>query len=802
MSWIKSAMQKAVELPGGVIKAAVRTYTENVIHHAGNSVADAAKMFHVDRFVTQKIQSFSDAATSLEEVSVSCKGEERVELLRSWLVALREFERVDENYVENDRKSLEDPRTLTDKNVTPGNSATMILYYDSDLGSVPMKFRDVFLQSQALEGMTMSMILQEPNEEEIFLLREIFRLCLTRGKGVHDVLVEKIHDLAKTFSVYGDEMLVKKDQLLQFAQTAITGLKETADVASLDSEISQIQQSLNGMKCQRSVITGHVDSSESATNASSKVILLFLWKLLFNRIFGSIKVLIIKFWKKKKREDKQLILMQETEEYVAQIQLCCRLKSLLLQKRLLTKGDTPETHTKKVDKLKLLYESLHNSAYKTEKRISEHRVQKEEIVIFREARTGELSQIEKDLEAEIRVIEKKRDKLEAELREVNNTLAAANARLQDAREERLQFDQDNNEFLLNSNEKEDELSKTIISYKAEADTCSAFINFLEATWAFQSSFAKQKDKQVNDQLQTHEAYFVNATIRFLSTYKEQLEPTVDNLRKLIKGLKGYRYVIDPDEEFLQDIEQREDLEQEYLDAEAKVIKIFDAVESIKELFYSAIDDTSRKGVEMVNELCDDIEKIKCDFKTIRRPILRIEIPTDEEFSTATGSPQAVGTPSSSSGRVMQDLTSVFSQKLLIKFPRQKPYIPLGGSPENSPFSPMENDTKSAENSPLSTMEDDFKSAEYKQHKLEVLESEKPSQFDKYLSDVALKVENKTIKMMSSGHHNEGSEQLTVPVTQERKMQPQGTLDDETELVESVLNQEIGMNTETQKVDME
>ncbi|KAI3740787.1 hypothetical protein L2E82_31261 [Cichorium intybus] len=37
-------------------------------------------------------------------------------------------------------------------------------------------------------------------------------------------------------------------------------------------------------------------------------------------------------------------------------------------------------------------------------------------------------------------------------------------------------------------------------------------------------------------------------------------------------------------------------------------------------------------------------------------------------------------------RVMPDFKSIFAQKLLTKSPRQKPYIPLGGSPENSPLS--------------------------------------------------------------------------------------------------------------------
>ncbi|KAI7729759.1 hypothetical protein M8C21_003065, partial [Ambrosia artemisiifolia] len=65
------------------------------------------------------------------------------------------------------------------------------------------------------------------------------------------------------------------------------------------------------------------------------------------------------------------------------------------------------------------------------------------------------------------------------------------------------------------------------------------MNFLESTWDFQSLFVNQRDKQVNDQLQNHEAYIVNVVASFLSTYKDQLEPAIANLRKLLQSLKGY-----------------------------------------------------------------------------------------------------------------------------------------------------------------------------------------------------------------------------------------------------------------------
>ncbi|KAL4555794.1 hypothetical protein LXL04_038426 [Taraxacum kok-saghyz] len=235
--------------------------------------------------------------------------------------------------------------------------------------------------------------------------------------------------------------------------------------------------------------------------------------------------------------------------------------------------------------------------------------------------------------AEMSVVEKQRDKLEAELREVNNTLTAANTRLQNAREERFQFDEDNNEFLLLLKEKEEELSSTIVSYRAEADTCHAFVNFLEATWTFQSSYVYQKDKQVNEKLQNHEVYFVIATTTFLSAYQDQLPLAIANVRKLEESVKGFRKIVDPDEEFLQDIKLRENVEQEYLDAEAKL-------KTSKDHFYTTIDDPSRKGVEVIAELLEAIGKLKREFDAIKRPNLTIEMLTGGDNTPSKGSPQS------------------------------------------------------------------------------------------------------------------------------------------------------------------
>ena len=57
--------------------------------------------------MAQNFQSFKLAVKRLEEVSVSCRGIERVQLLRRWLVALKEIERISGDSIESSRKLSE-----------------------------------------------------------------------------------------------------------------------------------------------------------------------------------------------------------------------------------------------------------------------------------------------------------------------------------------------------------------------------------------------------------------------------------------------------------------------------------------------------------------------------------------------------------------------------------------------------------------------------------------------------------------------------------------------------------------------
>ncbi|CAH8270982.1 unnamed protein product [Arabidopsis lyrata] len=643
MSWLRTAVSKAVEVGNRKnITRTVKNYADSVVQQAGQAVAEGAKLFQ-DRIGVGAYKSVNQTIQRLEEAAVSYRGHERALLITRWLNVLKEIDRATDSSLKDKQLSSEE-QLASDE----AKKREWVLYYDPDIGGEPLNFRDVFLQSQALEGIVLSMIIEPPHDEEITLLLEMFGLCLNGGKEVHDAIVSSMQDLATVFSSYKDEVLVKQDELLQFAQNAITGLKINAEMLRIDAEASDLRKKLEKM------------------NASPIP---------------------------QETEDKELkeapLTIEAFKETLAKIRLCSRLEGLLIRKRQLSNGDSPDIHAQKVDKLRVLLESLANSTSKAEKRISENRLQKEEALKARVVKANETGEKEKELGAEIAQLEKQREELEAELKRVNISLAAAQARFRNATEERDQFGEANNQIIAHLKTKEDDLSKSVVACKNEAEVIKTWINFLEDTWLLQCSYIETKDKQTLDELEKHEDYFSDVAFNILSVYKKEVAPLISRIENYVENLKnlgpGSEKPPNADQGDNQVSNPRKILEQEYIDYETKIITTFSIVDNMKEQFEVLQSKLDKKDDRRVKELFDDMEKMRQQFESIARPMLEIEIPSPKSSVTSPkSSATSPKSPKPSSSSMDDSTESTQTQKPELSNPPQAPNPTAGSSQEFNP----------------------------------------------------------------------------------------------------------------------
>lgn len=316
------------------------------------------------------------------------------------------------------------------------------------------------------------------------------------------------------------------------------------------------------------------------------------------------------------------------KEALEEIRLCSKLEALLLEKKSISIGESSEIHFQKIDKLKVLAESLANCLVRAGNRITDHRRQKEEAIDFRLAKAKEVIESEKELTDELSVLQMQRDCLEAEMKRVDASMAVTATRLKKTREERDRFDEASNEILMRLKTKEDDLLRSVGSCKVEADVVQTWINFLEDTWLLQSSYTKESEKQTNDTLEKYSKYIGKLIHHHTLACKKELGSIISQLRSSACDLRDFSersdMVVNAYTSLSKEWNSKKFLEEGYLELEAKILSIFTITDELKALHGEKRKNSLREEVDEMTTLFNDIDGIRDQFKSIDRPILEIE----------------------------------------------------------------------------------------------------------------------------------------------------------------------------------
>eukprot|EP00850_Spirogloea_muscicola_P010365 SM000060S19697 [mRNA] locus=s60:623982:629254:- [translate_table: standard] len=649
MSWIKSAFNKAAEAAGGAGKGSVpsslsrvRLYAGSVVQNAGHAVAGSAKIFQ-ERLSGKHYNNFKHAVRRLDEVSLATRGGERLQALTRWLGALKDLDndaKVAASKLERQSAASREgsPGSPTDQEPvakesneveaeeelppTPSKAAS-VLFFDSEVCSEPLSFRDLFLRSNALENIVTSLILDAPEDEEVSIVLEMFQLCLAGGQEVHKAIMSGIQDLSKVNTGYSDEVLITREELLHMARDVVTGLKQNSAIERLNAEIGRLQQ--------------HMD--EKLASLPNEAI-----PLAFST----------------ESEDLPDTLKEGSALTEEILHLASRLGDCLQKKKAeLHQGDDAETRNEKVDRLKQLATELADGAAKIKAKVSESRQQKSDAMAYRVTKSQEVSEVEKVATAEIesfnphvnlyevadvmiiademQTLEKRRAELEAELVAVTAAIAQATKRHVNIQEEKEQFDEASSNIVAHLTIQEEDGSRSMAAHTTEVNVLKMWQDFLEDTWKLQQSCIKEKEQETMAAIDC-------SRIRFFQIAASHLRYRQEELSQLLIKLKARHAQLDDLQVKREELQasgqepgivdvtsNRRRVEEKYVDLEGQLKRALASLKKIKADVetYSASEPQESSVKELQHQVVEALAKadaLCADFEGLPRPALQIEQP--------------------------------------------------------------------------------------------------------------------------------------------------------------------------------
>ncbi|GBG68487.1 hypothetical protein CBR_g3031 [Chara braunii] len=313
-----------------------------------------------------------------------------------------------------------------------------------------------------------------------------------------------------------------------------------------------------------------------------------------------------------------------------------------------SKGD----HKMTVERLKGLSVTLKEAVREMKLKMEENRQQKHDALLYRSSKAAEVLEAEKVISAEVIALDKRRQALEAELKEVMAAITVATAKHIHIQEEKEQFDVASSNIVAHLAQQEEELAHRIMSHSVEESAVSMWQGFMQDTWALQLICTEERDKRTKDAAQKAMAEFLQIAAKHLKYRQEELTLLYKRLKFCSAELETMRVKSLHVEELGMDTvaanisSGKRRLEEKYLEAEALATKVFGVIESIRReaTKYAATvqDGDGKAALETVQEYLASIDKLQAQIKDIDRPEINWE---KEDENAKSGSETVSGTTS-------------------------------------------------------------------------------------------------------------------------------------------------------------
>eukprot|EP00245_Coleochaete_scutata_P003826 TRINITY_DN1577_c0_g1_i1.p1 TRINITY_DN1577_c0_g1~~TRINITY_DN1577_c0_g1_i1.p1 ORF type:complete len:757 (-),score=221.17 TRINITY_DN1577_c0_g1_i1:983-3253(-) len=589
MSWLRSALNKASEIGGKSLPPAIlrtgRSFAGSVYQTTGHAIAGGAKIVQ-DRLSGRRYNDFKHAVRKLDEVALNARGEERYQALARWLGALKDINREAERAASSERRaSGTDYAEVDEEGSSPQPSrASLVLFYDSDISNESLTFRDVFLRSHALENIVTSLIYEAPEEEEVSMVLEMFGLCLAGGPELHQAIMSGIQDLSKANSSYTEEVMMKRQVLLQMSRDCISGLKLSSEAERLETDILQFQQQIAVKKAS--------PKAEETLSLGQRA-----------------KTAEELFWLGKSLHD------------------CLVRKAAALKA-----GDTQETHAEKVERMKDLTTKLSGEIQAMKKKISDNKQQKQDSIKYRTTKAQEVAEAEKVISQEVQALEKRREQLEAELKEVKAQIKVSTAKHIHIQEEKEQFDEASSNIIAHLAIQDNDLTHKVAAHTVEVSTIATWQSFLEDTWLLQSNCMEEREKAMKSSLDVSEKELLSLTQAHVTSRQEELEELLGRLKAALEEIEKLKSKTASGDSGAANVSSENTValrkaEENYLEVEAKIKSLLLAATKAKDELEIVLRETADTGsAKSIQESFDAIFSLQKQFEEVERPKLLLEEP--------------------------------------------------------------------------------------------------------------------------------------------------------------------------------